>query len=218
MPKVAGTSSLSEFRHISLIHGVYKILAKMLSLRLRCVLPRIILYCQFAFVSNRNIHECSFLASKILHSIHKSRKRSFVLKLDFHKAVDRISWNYMDKVMSRMGFSSTWLSWMISCRQSSSTSILVNGSPTRNIYLQKGVKQGDPLSPFLFALAVEGLKRMIDKAVECGYLFGLRLCDESPLLSLLQFADAIPYVFYLLMKRKFELLSDFFAVLNWCQV
>lgn len=75
------------------------------------------------------------------------------------------------------------------CRSQSSTSIVINGSPTKSIRLQKGVKQGVPLSLFLFVVAVEGLKRLIDKAISVGILSGFQVSNNAPQTLILQFAD-----------------------------
>lgn len=86
IPKVTGSSSLSNFRPITLIHGIYKIIAKLLSFCLRAILPFLISANQFAFVKGRNIHKFSFLASEAIHDLHYRCRFCLVLKLDFHKA------------------------------------------------------------------------------------------------------------------------------------
>lgn len=92
VPKVAGTSSLSEFRPISLIHGLYKLLAKVLSFRLRSVLPTVIAENQQAFLKGRNISDCSMVANEIIRILSVRKERAFMLKIDFQKAFDSISW------------------------------------------------------------------------------------------------------------------------------
>lgn len=81
----------------------------------------------------------------------------FLLKIDFEKAFDSINWGYLDSVMEQMGFSNKWRSLIHGCLSSSRASILINGSPTDEFPISKGVRQGDPLSPFLFIIAMEGL-------------------------------------------------------------
>lgn len=81
-------------------------------------------------------------------------------------------WNYLNFVMVKMGFSEKWRLWMSECWSSASVSVLLNGSPTEEFCMGKGLRQGDPLSPFLFLIAAEGLSVMFSKAVELGLFKG----------------------------------------------
>ncbi|PNX66288.1 ribonuclease H [Trifolium pratense] len=91
-------------------------------------------------------------------------------------------------MMLKMGFSSGWLKWMRACVFESSMSILVNGSPTADFKVGRGLRQGDPLSPFLFLIVVEGLAGLMRKAVEIGRFKGYRV-NEDIQFQILQFAD-----------------------------
>ncbi|XP_071717846.1 uncharacterized protein [Rutidosis leptorrhynchoides] len=109
--------------------------------------------------------------------LNKKRLKSLVFKVDFEKAFDSLNWDFLLEMMKRMGFGERWRRWLLACLKSSSISILVNGSPTNEFPIERGVRQGDPLSPFLFIIAAEGLnlltKNAIDgalfKGVEIGY-------------------------------------------------
>lgn len=92
--------------------------------------------------------------------------------------------------MVRMGFDGLWTEWMHEC-STAHVSVLVNGSPTNSFPMERGDRQGDPLSPFLFLLAAEGLKCILDKASEVGLLHGIHLGNLGSDFSLLQFADDI---------------------------
>lgn len=113
----------------------------------------------------------------------------FVLKLDFHKAYDYVSWEYIDAVCRRMSFDQKWINWLANCRTNSVTSILVNGLPSKPIQLKRGVKQGDPIFQYIFVLAIEGLKQLINTGVREGILPGFRVDESMMNISLLQFAD-----------------------------
>jgi hypothetical protein len=96
------------------------------------------------------------------------RPISLIFKADFQKAYDSISWNFLLYMMRRMGFSDRWRRWMATCVCAGSFSVLVNGSPTNLIHMPKGLRQGDPFAPFLFIIAVEGLKGLMDNVVDQG--------------------------------------------------
>ena len=111
------------------------------------------------------------------------------IKLDMSKAYDRVEWPYLESVMRRLGFTEKWIKLMMLCVKTVSYSILVNGEPRGLIKPSRGIRQGDPLSPFLFLLCTEGLHGLITKAVAQGYIKGYSLCRNSPTLTHLLFAD-----------------------------
>ncbi|XP_071719523.1 secreted RxLR effector protein 78-like [Rutidosis leptorrhynchoides] len=112
-----------------------------------------------------------------------------VFKVDFKKAFDSISWDFWDEMMVLMGFGSKWRSWITSCLKSASISILVNGSPTKEFKLGRGVRQGDLLSPFLFIIAAEGLNWLAKSAVHCNLYEGVEIGMDRIPISHLQYAD-----------------------------
>lgn len=111
------------------------------------------------------------------------------MKLNFHKAFDSISWSYLEWVLDQMGFPCKWKNWIRSCVATATASILVNGSPSPPFKLQRGLRQGDTLSPFLFDIAVEPLNLLIHKAVSRGLWEGLEVCRNGPKITHLQYAD-----------------------------
>ena len=104
------------------------------------------------------------------------RKESGVLcKLDLEKAYDRINWDFLLSVMQRMGFRKKWIRWIRWCISTASFSVLVNGSPIGFFQSSRGLRQGDPLSPYLFVLGMEALSSLINRAVRGGFLSGCRI-------------------------------------------
>ena len=103
-----------------------------------------------------------------------------VLKIDFEKAYDSLSWDYLDQVMRRMNFPNTWCDWIRASLHSSRASVLVNGSPTNEFRMYRGLRQEDPLSPFLFILAMEGLHVAREDACAMGLFSGVNL-DGTPI-------------------------------------
>ena len=98
-----------------------------------------------------------------------------LLKMDFQKAYDTIDWNSLDRVMKVMGFGIKWRRWIQQCLSSPSISKLINGSLSRPLRMERGTRQGDPLSPLLFFLMAEVFNRMMQKAVRLGLIKGLSI-------------------------------------------
>ena len=88
------------------------------------------------------------------------------------KAYDQINWNFILKVLKRMGFGGKWVGWIKWCMSTATFSVLINGSQTSFFGSSRGLRQGDPLLPYLFVLGMEALSLMIDKVAEGGYIFG----------------------------------------------
>ncbi|KAF2305663.1 hypothetical protein GH714_007338 [Hevea brasiliensis] len=155
VPKLSGALRVQDYRPISLIHGVYKIVAKVLALKLKLVLQKIISYHQSAFVSGRQILDCFLIALKILEYHKKKSRGCFLFKVDFEKAFDSVLWRHLHYTMFGMGFGAKWRSWILHCVTNAKVSILLNGSLMEE--LGNGLHQGDPLSPFIFIMAIEPL-------------------------------------------------------------
>lgn len=96
----------------------------------------------------------------------KQIKRKVLFKFDFDKAFDSINWNYLDSVLDQMGFGSKWRAWIRGCLFSSRASIIMNRCDTKEFNISRGMRQGDPLSPFLFIIAMEGLNVALKTAGE----------------------------------------------------
>ncbi|XP_071704984.1 secreted RxLR effector protein 78-like [Rutidosis leptorrhynchoides] len=101
--------------------------------------------------------------------------KSSIFKVDFEKAFDNLNWDFLLEMMERMDFGIRWRKWILACLKSASISILVNGSPTDEYCLECGVRQGDPLSPFLFIIAVEGLNNLKKSAINSGLYKGVEI-------------------------------------------
>ena len=111
------------------------------------------------------------------------------LKLDMSKAYDRVEWVYLENLMRKMGFCEQWIGLVMVCVKTVTYSILVNGEPKGLIQPSRGLRQGDPLSPFLFLLCTEGLHGLIKNAASKGDINGFSLCRNGPKLTHLFFAD-----------------------------
>jgi len=176
IPKVESPQKLNDFRPISLVGSLYKILAKLLANRLSRVIGKVVSETQTAFVHDRQIMDGLLIANEAVDEARKLKKELMLFKVDFEKAYDLINWIYLETVMSQIGFPTLWRKWKKECIGTASASMLVNGSPTAEFPLKRGLRQGDPLSPFLFLLVAEGLnvlmKAVVDSNLFTGYKFG----------------------------------------------
>ncbi|CAM8932747.1 unnamed protein product [Rhodiola kirilowii] len=112
-----------------------------------------------------------------------------MIKLDFCKAYDSISWEYLDQIQQIMGFGDKWRQWIFECISTPMLAVLINGSPTEEFPMERGLRQGDPLSPFLFLIAAEGLSRLLARAKEVGDLRGVEWVRNGDRMNHLQYAD-----------------------------
>ena len=115
------------------------------------------------------------IANELVDSSLRRKKGRLVCKLDIEKAYESISWEFLYQVLGRMGFGSRWLTWIKWCISTASFSVLINGSPAGFFPSSKGLRQGDPLSPYLFVIGMEALSGMINRAVDGNYLSGSRV-------------------------------------------
>ena len=105
------------------------------------------------------------------------------------KTYDRVEWDYLKRVMEKMGFHVKWVKLIMACITTAHFFVLVNGNPTDYILPSKGLRQGDPLSPYLFLFCVEGLTALIRKAETDGFIRGVAASRGGPCISHLLFAD-----------------------------
>ena len=110
------------------------------------------------------------IANEAIDSILKSNNGAILCKLDIEKAYDHVDWSFLLAVLGKMGFGGRWCSWIKWCLSIVSFSVLVNGSPTVFFQGSKGLRQGDPLSPYLFVIVMETYSCLMKRAIVGGFL------------------------------------------------
>ena len=171
---------------------VYKIASKSIANRLKKILPSIISDTQSAFVHGRLITNNILVAFETTYHISQKkvgRTREMALKLDTSKAYDRVEWVCLEKIMDKLGFAAKWRELLMKCVTSITYYVRINGTLRGHIVPNRGLCQGDPLSPYLFLLCAEGLSTLIKSAIASGYMGGIEVCHGGPKLSYLFFAD-----------------------------
>ncbi|GJR85158.1 RNA-directed DNA polymerase, eukaryota, reverse transcriptase zinc-binding domain protein [Tanacetum coccineum] len=189
--KIPNANMVKDFRPISLIGSLYKIITKILANHLVTVLGTLVNKTQSAFVADRQILDMPFILNELVQWCKKKKKQAMIFKVDFEKAYDSVRWDFLDDILKKFEFGEKWCNWIQSCLRSSRGSVIVNGSPTKEFQFYKGLKQGDPLSPFLFILVMESLHVSFQRVVDAGLFKGIVLSPSLNILHLFYADDAI---------------------------
>ncbi|XP_048499711.1 uncharacterized protein LOC104890046 isoform X5 [Beta vulgaris subsp. vulgaris] len=192
IPKVKDPKLASEFRPIALCNVLYKLVSKAVVMRLKNYLPNMVTENQSAFVPGRLITDNALIALEIFHSMkyrNKSRRGVVAMKLDMSKAYDRVEWGFLRKMLLTMGFDGRWVNLIMNCVSTVSYSFIINGGVCGDVLPARGLRQGDPLSPYLFILIADVFSKMIQQRVQEKALHGARASRSGPEISHLLFAD-----------------------------
>eukprot|EP00253_Pinus_taeda_P010693 PITA_10693 len=190
IPTTEIPESFEYFRPISLCNSIYKIIAKVIAVRIKLILSRCISNEQFGFLDGRQIHEAIGVAHETLHSVKLMNRKGVVIKIDLSKAYDRTNWIYLRMLLTHLGFTPDFINWIMGCITSVSFGVLINGASTPFFKGKRGLRQGCPLSPLLFLLVIEGLSQLIQKAKREGKVKGLEVAVNM-FISHLLFVDDI---------------------------
>ena len=179
LPKKNDAVDAKDYRPVSLMHSAAKILCKLLANRLAPELSKLVSAGQSAFIRGRSIQDNFLYVKNVIRQAHLKKSPMLFLKLDIAKAFDSLNWGFLLRVLERMGFGQRWRDIVSLLLASSSSRIMLNGSLGKQFSHRRGLRQGDPLSPMLFILAMEPLQRLFELATVQGVLSELKLGAAS---------------------------------------
>ena len=175
---------IKNWHPISLLNTSYKIISTCITNRLRPLLKTIISPEQKGFLEGRTINECTRIIYDIINESHQQNIEGLILLIDFEKAFDSISWDFIRNTIKKMNFGDSFIKWVCMFHHGSTSKITLNGHYSIPFPLERGCRQGDPISPYLFIICSEILALAIknDQNLE-----GIKLIKKEHKLS--QYAD-----------------------------
>ena len=195
VPKTTEVERMSGFRSISCCNAVYKVVSKLLARRLEKLLPEMISPSESAFVKGRLLVENVLLATELVQGFgSKNSSPRGLLKVDIRKAFDSVSWPFILQVFHAADFPDVFINWIRNCITTTSFSINVNGELCGYFNGGCGLRQGDPISPALFNIAMEVFSSLLAERFEAG-LIGYPPLGQNPEISHLCFADDLMIFF-----------------------
>ena len=195
IPKKQNASLTTDFRPISCLNTVYKVISKLLAMRLKEIPPQIISSAQSAFLPGRLLAENVLLATDLVNGYNTQAVSSRgMLKVDLRKAFDSVRWDFILATLRAIAVPESYISLISECLSTASFTIAVNGIAGGFFKSSKGIRQGDPLSPYLFVLAMEGLSRLLLARYESESI-GFHPNTNSLKISHLMFADDVMIFF-----------------------
>ncbi|KAJ9535362.1 hypothetical protein OSB04_un001524 [Centaurea solstitialis] len=190
VPKSQCPKNVADFRPIACCNVIYKCISKVLVGRIKEFLGLLVDQNQSAFIPNRQIGDNVLLAQELMRGYHRQRgTRRCAFKIDIQKAYDTVNWCFLEEILKRFGFHPCMISWLMKCISSASFTIRVNGDHHDFFPAKRGLRQGDPLSPYLFTLVMEVLTLMVRRKVQNCPQFRYHPRCEKLGLTHLCFAD-----------------------------
>ncbi|XP_019149856.1 PREDICTED: uncharacterized protein LOC109146658 [Ipomoea nil] len=192
IPKKKVPEKVGDLRPIALCNVAYKVIAKVLANRLKEVLEEVISPAQSAFIKDRLLSDNIIMAGEIGHYLRRHRQGAVgwsALKLDMAKAYDRMEWSFLEGMFGALGFDPAWTELIMMCVSTINYNITVNDESVGVVTPSRGIRQGDPLSPYLFIICAEGLSTLFSRAEARGDIHGLKIARGAPPVSHLLFAD-----------------------------
>ena len=194
IPKINHPQTFDDYRPISLIGCMYKVIAKLLANRLKLVISALIDERQTTFIKERHILHGTLILNEVIEEACRCKKPVMVIKVDFEKAYNSVSWSFLDYMLQRMGFCPKWRQWISACLTTATISVLVNGSPSKEFVPSRGLRQGDPLAPLLFNIVGEGITGLMREAVQKNIYRSYLVGKNKEPTNILQYADDTAFV------------------------
>lgn len=191
IPKGEHAKNIRDFRPIAGCTVFLKIISKVLTNRMRSIMPDVISKNQAAFVVGQDIHNHIHLAYELLKGYErKNGTPRCMFQIDLQKAYDMVHWDALDRIMKEMGFPNTFVKWVMNLVQTVTYIFKVNGCFTDSLQAKRGIRQGDPISPLLFVIMVKYLNRCLVKMQDNSNFNHHAKCERLALTNL-AFADDI---------------------------
>lgn len=214
IPKVEGADAINLFRPISLCNFSYKIVSKIIVNRMKSLLDKCVSPNQRAFVPGRLIQDNILIAHEAFHHLKTNKKGSrfeMAVKIDMNKAYDRLEGSFIENVLLKLGFCNAWVNRVMSCIASVKYNLLFSGKKVGSFTPHRGLRQGDPLSPYIFIFASDVLSRVVSAFAEIKEFEGIKIARTCPVLTHCMFADDA--LFFLKASEKNCL--SFKQILDW---
>jgi hypothetical protein len=173
LPKIQEANQIQQHRPICMLNVSFKIFTKVLTNRFTSVANRITRPSQSAFLPGRYILERVVTLHETIHEIKKEKQKGVILKLDFEKAYDKVSWDFLQQVLRMRGFSPQWCKWIECIMCGGSVGVNVNSDMNKFFQTKKGLRQHDPLSPVLFNVVADMLAVLVTRARNYNQINGL---------------------------------------------
>uniref|UniRef100_A0A803PJ47 Reverse transcriptase domain-containing protein n=1 Tax=Cannabis sativa TaxID=3483 RepID=A0A803PJ47_CANSA len=219
IPKKKNSIVMGHLRPIALCYVLYKIVSKVLANRLKGLLDQIISPFQSTFIPSRLILDNILVSFEVLHYLKRKsqgKKGYMALKLDMSNAYDRVEWPFLETILLKMGFHQRWINLIMACVRSVQYHIVHDGQRLGPVLATRGIRQGDPLSPYLFILCAEGFSALILRYETNRWIHGCKIARSAPTISHMFFADdsylycqasEVEALYIIEQLRKFELAS-----------
>ncbi|XP_021768922.1 uncharacterized protein LOC110733214 [Chenopodium quinoa] len=218
VPKVQNPSYVKEYRPISCCTLVYKLISKVITARVARVVGSVVNDAQAGFIPGKHIGDNIFLATELIKGYsHKFVIPRCMLKNDLRKAYDSVEWGFLEVMLGELGFPNKVITWIMGCITSVSYSVMINGYPSAPFQAKKGLRQGDPMSPFLFALCMEYLSRCLQNMTKNPDFNFHPRCERLGITHLMFADDLVLFsradlVYVKLLFKAFQQFSEAFGL------
>lgn len=191
IPKKGNAESFMDFRPISLCNISFKIISKITAERIKETLSKFLTKDQHGFLRGRNILDAVLITQEGLFAIHSKKSEDVIFKIDLHKAYDCLDYGFTRSLLAKIGIRVSMINRNMACVEKVNYAIIINEIPSSYFLVARGLRQGCPLSPLLFILAMNTLSLHINKAVKENRCRPLKICRNISISHNLSVDDII---------------------------